>query len=96
MYTLPDDEVAKLAFVNPPPRPAIDPEDRAAQARAVLEREKWRAASAKFVWPIWDKGPKKRIHRIKAPTLLLWGAHDGLVPPPYGPEFQRRSRGRSS
>ncbi len=47
------------------------------------------AATSKFVWPIWDKGLKKRIHRIKAPTLIVWGEQDGLIPPVYGPEFQR-------
>ena len=33
-------------------------------------------------------GLEKRIHRIKAPTLLIWGAHDGLVRPEYGPVWQ--------
>jgi len=45
------------------------------------------SATGKFIWPIPDKGLKKRIHRISAPTLLLWGAQDGLTPPAYGPLF---------
>ncbi len=40
-------------------------------------------ATGKFIWPIPDKGLKKRIHRITAPTLLLWGEHDRLVPRAY-------------
>lgn len=51
------------------------------------------SAAAKFQWPIPDKGLKKRIHRISAPTLILWGAHDGLVPPAYAEEFRSRIAG---
>lgn len=47
-------------------------------------------AAAKFQWPIPDKGLKKRIHRIAAPTLIVWGAKDGLVPPIYAEEFRSR------
>ena len=47
-------------------------------------------ATGKFIWPIPDKGLKKRIHRITAPTLLLWGEHDRLVPRAYAREFADR------
>ena len=40
------------------------------------------------VWPIPDKGLKKRLHRVTAPTLILWGEQDGLVPPVYASEFE--------
>ena len=52
--------------------PKVDPEDRDAVAQATLDRAASLAATGKFVWPIWDKGLKKRIHRINAPTLLIW------------------------
>jgi pimeloyl-ACP methyl ester carboxylesterase len=48
------------------------------------------ACTGKFVWPIPDKGLKKRIHRIAAPTLIVWGNQDSLVPPVYAEEFARR------
>ncbi len=48
------------------------------------------SATGKFIWPIPDKGLKKRIHRIKAPTLILWGDADKLTPPAYGPLFQSK------
>jgi pimeloyl-ACP methyl ester carboxylesterase len=69
--------------------PKADPDDREAQNRAIVERQMALSSATKFVWPIWDKGLKKRIHRIKAPTLLIWGGSDGVNPPVYGPEFQR-------
>ena len=51
----------------------------------------WSAAcTGKFVWPIPDKGLKKRIHRIRAPTLIIWGRQDGIVPPAYADEFASR------
>ena len=50
-------------------------------------------ATGKFIWPIPDKGLKKRIHRVQAPTLLIWGKEDRLVPPVYADEFVRRLPG---
>ena len=46
-------------------------------------------ATGKFIWPLPDKGLHKRIHRVKAPTLVVWGAQDRLVPPSYAAEFAR-------
>jgi pimeloyl-ACP methyl ester carboxylesterase len=51
------------------------------------------ACTGKFVWPIPDKGLKKRIHRISAPTLIVWGKQDGIVPPIYAQEFADRIAG---
>ena len=45
------------------------------------------SATGKFIWPIPDKGLKKRIHRIAAPTLLVWGDQDKLTPPAYAQLF---------
>jgi pimeloyl-ACP methyl ester carboxylesterase len=50
-------------------------------------------STGKFIWPIPDKGLKKRIHRVQAPTLLVWGKEDRLVPPVYADEFARRLSG---
>ncbi len=47
------------------------------------------ACTGKFIWPIPDKGLNKRIHRITAPTLILWGKDDGLTPPVYANDFAR-------
>jgi pimeloyl-ACP methyl ester carboxylesterase len=66
------------------------PRDAAARREAVLERTKNLSAAGKFLWPIPDKGLRKRIHRIIAPTLLLWGASDRLLPPVYGEAFLKR------
>jgi pimeloyl-ACP methyl ester carboxylesterase len=49
--------------------------------------------TGKFIWPLPDKGLKKRIHRVKAPTLVVWGKEDSFVPPVYADEFTRRITG---
>ncbi|HKV55745.1 MAG TPA: alpha/beta hydrolase [Candidatus Binataceae bacterium] len=45
--------------------------------------------TGKFIWPIPDKGLRKRIHRIAAPTLIIWGREDGLTKPVYAEEFHK-------
>lgn len=53
-----------------------------------LERTKSLSTAAKYLWPIPNRGLSKRIHRVTAPTLLVWGESDGVVPPRYGQDFQ--------
>ena len=93
IFTMSPDEIARAAYFDPEAAQARllapNPDDKEVTAKATFERQKADIATAKFVWPIWDKGLKKRIHRIKAPTLLVWGESDGLVPPVYGEEFKR-------
>jgi pimeloyl-ACP methyl ester carboxylesterase len=54
---------------------------RAGNRRALVERLRRRVA---------DTAPQDaRIAQIRVPTLLLWGALDGLTPPASGEAFQR-------
>jgi pimeloyl-ACP methyl ester carboxylesterase len=43
-----------------------------------------------FAWPIPDRSLKKRIHRIAAPTLIIWGMADGIVARDYAQDFTQR------
>lgn len=45
--------------------------------------------TGKVIWPIPDKGLRKRIHRVSAPSLVVWGENDRLIPPAYAQEFGR-------
>jgi pimeloyl-ACP methyl ester carboxylesterase len=45
------------------------------------------ASVLQFIWPLPDKGLRKRLYRLRAPTLLVWGAQDRLVDPVYGQAF---------
>lgn len=80
-----ESEMAKAMFAVP--------EDEQEQLEQFLLRSQHLATAGKFLWPIPDKGLKKRIHRIKAPTLIVWGQSDGLAPAVYAQEFQKRIPG---
>jgi pimeloyl-ACP methyl ester carboxylesterase len=45
-------------------------------------------ALTKFIWPIPDKGLRRRLKRIAAPTLILFGADDAFVPARYAEDFK--------
>jgi pimeloyl-ACP methyl ester carboxylesterase len=82
----PEGEAARRMF------PRADAQDAATTEARV--RLMWAmGTTGKFIWPIPDKGLKKRIHRVKAPSLLVWGREDRLVPAVYAEEFTRRLSG---
>ncbi|WP_233261698.1 alpha/beta fold hydrolase [Vitiosangium sp. GDMCC 1.1324] len=77
----PRSEKAQRAFAFPTdPGPLQD---------AIIQQTWSLACTGKFTWPIPDKGLKRRIHRIKAPTLLVWGRSDRVVPVVYAEEFRK-------
>ena len=57
------------------------------------ERVQDLTAAGKFLWPIPDRGLKRRAYRIKAPTLILWGDQDRFAPPVYAQDFSRLIKG---
>ncbi len=46
-------------------------------------------AAGKILFPIPERGLHERLYRIKARTLLIWGASDRLVPPAYAQAFKQ-------
>ena len=52
------------------------------------------ACTGHFIWPLPDRGLGKRIHRINAPSLVIWGQQDGIIPPVYAEEFGSQLRRR--
>jgi pimeloyl-ACP methyl ester carboxylesterase len=88
------DELGPLLF-HDPKSPAAQmmtaiPQDPKALETMYVERVKRFATASKFLWPIPDRGLKKRAYRISAPTLLIWGESDRLIPPVYAREFSGR------
>lgn len=67
---------------------ARPPEDNEAYIAFMLDRAKSLATAAKYLWPIPNRGLAKRLHRVAAPTLLVWGESDRIVPPRYAADFQ--------
>ncbi|MGH2584697.1 MAG: alpha/beta fold hydrolase, partial [Dehalococcoidia bacterium] len=56
---------------------------------ATLERMKNLAIATKFMWPIADRGLRRRLPFIQAPALIVHGVSDGLIPLVYAEEFGR-------
>lgn len=73
----PDGEAAKAHA------PVMEP---AAMLRAYLAG----AAAAHFTWPIPDRGLHRRLRRVAAPTMLVWGREDKVVPVSYAADFAGR------
>jgi pimeloyl-ACP methyl ester carboxylesterase len=79
LFMDPQGEIARQMFTPPP-----DPEAAALGSTRLV----WAlACTSKFVWPIPDRGLSKRLHRITADTLIIWGRHDKLIPVQYADDF---------
>jgi pimeloyl-ACP methyl ester carboxylesterase len=92
-----DDELRRTMFHDPQGSaadaffaPHLDPE---AQAAAALRATWAQACSAKFLWPIPERGLRNRLHRIKSRTLVVWGESDQLVSPVYARDFTESIQG---
>ena len=72
-----------------------EPKDDLERGTQIIERVRSLATVGKFLWPIPDKGLKKRMPRITAPTLVIVGEQDKVVPASYGSEFASRIAGAS-
>jgi pimeloyl-ACP methyl ester carboxylesterase len=55
----------------------------------IIRRTEDMAVAAKFLWPIPDRGLIKRLPYIKAPTLVITGGADGIIPAAYGGAFEQ-------
>lgn len=56
-----------------------------------MAEAKNRLTTAKLGWQprLYNPHLYKWLHRIDVPTLLLWGDDDKVIPPGYGPAFQK-------
>ena len=90
LFADPDGEAAQQFFAVP-----SDPAERV----DTLAQFIWaQACTGKFVWPIPDRGLKNRMHRIAAPTLIVWGKADRIIAPGLraGIRHADRRRARSN
>ena len=71
-----------------------DKDDRTAeQVEFLLTLARGFRTAAKFLFPIPEHGLEKRLPRIAAPTLVVWGSDDRFVAPLYGRLFAEKIRG---
>jgi pimeloyl-ACP methyl ester carboxylesterase len=95
--TMPPAALPSLLFKDPGCPAAVamfTPPDDAEQLVAAQSGFVWTlGCTGKFVWPIPDRGLRKRLHRLSAPALIVWGADDALVPAGYAAEFGSAIKG---
>jgi pimeloyl-ACP methyl ester carboxylesterase len=87
----PADEVKKAKWHGEPPKTeptnfVPDPDNPHA---AILFAAQNLGSATKFMWPIADRGLRRRLPLIDAPTLVVHGTSDGLLPLSYAEEFVR-------
>jgi len=85
VFGIPPEEATRLMWHDPAKAPKMDGlSDEALQAIAGN-----RIALGLYTWEPYMHNPKlkHRIHRISVPTLVIWGASDGLVKTDYGQAY---------
>src|SRR5437899_1652970 len=92
MHGLPRDEYLKLAWADPA-KGDVDFTRLSESELAAIVRG--REAFALYGWKPYMHNPrlKRWLHRIDRPTLLLWGAADGIVTPFYGEGWRQEIAG---
>lgn len=82
LFAHPDSDAARAALAFP-----ADPE---LIPRAIAQSAWNIGCTTKFAWPIADHGLDRRLHRVRVPTLIVWGRDDALIPVAYASEFGSR------
>lgn len=85
---MPPERLPELVLADPDgPLAALLPAPDPANPESLFRAAMTMASFLQFIWPLPDKGLRKRLYRVKAPTLLVWGREDRLVHPAYGDDF---------
>ena len=85
VFGLPPEEVSRIMWHDPSnARDLSSLSDEAVNAVAGN-----RIALGLYTWEPYMHNPKlqHRLHRVSIPSLLIWGASDGLVTPDYGKAY---------
>jgi pimeloyl-ACP methyl ester carboxylesterase len=88
IYALPNDELLRRTFFNPG---RVAPDYARLDDDSVTAIACDRAATALYGWRPYMHNPGLRqwLHRVRVPTLVVWGENDGIVAPDYGERLCR-------
>jgi len=67
----------------------FDFNDDGALTRFMVDNARRLGSAGKILFPIPNRRLGKRLYRLRAETLLVWGREDRLVPPAYAERWQQ-------
>lgn len=88
VFALPPNGLADVVCAHPARYRALtEPPEGADAVEWEIEQVRAMEAAARLLWPLGETGLRRRLPRILAPTLLLWGEADRVIPPAYAQTF---------
>jgi pimeloyl-ACP methyl ester carboxylesterase len=93
LFATPPWELPPLLFADPAAGQklllaGLDFGNDAALTRFMVENARRLGSAGKILFPIPNRRLSKRLYRLRAETLLVWGRADKLVPPVYATRWQ--------
>jgi pimeloyl-ACP methyl ester carboxylesterase len=73
----------------------VSPPDGANSIEWPIEMVRASEAAARAFWPLGNTHLEKRLGLIAAPTLVLWGDKDAVLPPSYAKKFATKINGNT-
>jgi pimeloyl-ACP methyl ester carboxylesterase len=71
----------------------VAPPEGANSVEWPIEMTRAAEAAARAFWPLGNTRLEKRLGLIEAPTLVLWGERDAVLPAGYAQKFARGING---
>jgi pimeloyl-ACP methyl ester carboxylesterase len=98
LYAMLPHEYPKYLFHDPAAGLALltgglDFSDLEVLAEFYIANSRRMAMAGKILFPIPNRRLSKRLYRIKAETLIVWGSSDALIPPVYAERWNRSIAG---
>jgi pimeloyl-ACP methyl ester carboxylesterase len=98
LFTLLPHEYPNLLFHDPEKGMALltgglDFSNLEVLAEFYIANSRRMAQAGKILFPIPNRRISKRLYRVTAPTLVVWGANDKLVPAAYGERWKESIAG---
>ena len=98
LYALLPHEYPKVLFHDPAAGLAmltggLDFSNLEVLAEFYIQNSRRMAMAGKILFPIPNRRLSKRLYRVKAETLIVWGASDALIPPVYAERWKEQIAG---
>jgi len=83
IYALTDKQLAEIVYADPA---KMTPSTKSLPESELTLIARSREATGRYAWTPYMHNPKlkQRLHRVRIPTLVLWGEADRVVKPDYG------------